>query len=331
MNEILPGIYQLQIPIPDNPLGHTNVYLVKGADRHLLIDAGYGNMEALQALNDQLTEIGVDLRDISQIIATHAHFDHYGLADRLRQLSRAKIALHYLDKDLLTPKHTSMEEFLRQTERWFHINGVPSGEFTTSPTAFGKTGNFPAPTLPDIDLLNGEEIGIANYTFRVIWTPGHSPGHICLYEPNHKLLFAGDHVLPVITPNVSLQPQSSANPLGDFINSLKKVKQLEVNLVLPAHEHIFTDLSTRVDEIIVHHEQRNSEVLEAIGSGQKTAYQISQHIIWMPELGGVHYRDMALMDKRLAIAETLSHLEAMRVDGRVVQVSQDSIIYYRRT
>jgi len=331
MNEILPGIYQLQIPIPDNPLGHTNVYLVKGTDSHLLIDAGYGNTDALQALQNQLNEINVNLKDISHVIATHVHFDHYGLTDKLRQLSGAKIALHPIDKKMLAPKSTGREDFIRRAEHWFNINGVPAGDFSVLPTPFSKTGDIFSPGLPDIDLISGEEIGIANYKFQVIWTPGHSPGHVCLYEPHHKFLFAGDHVLPVITPNVSLQPQSDTNPLGDFVNSLQKVKELDVNLVLPAHEHIFTNLAERVDEIILHHEQRNSEILTAIGSGQKTAYQISQQITWMPELGGVQYQDMAPMDKRLAIAETLSHLEAMRVDTRVGQVNRDSIIYYRRT
>ncbi len=331
MNEIVTGIYQLQIPIPNNPLGHTNTYLVKGDDRHLLIDAGYGNVEALQSLNDQLTEIGVDPADISQIVVTHAHFDHYGLADRLRQVSRAKIALHYLEKNLLTRRQTNVEELLRQTEQWFHAAGVPASELPTPPTTPAGTSSFATPPLPDIDLRSGDEISAANYNFQVIWTPGHSPGHICLYEPDKKLLFAGDHVLPVITPHISLQPLSNANPLADFINSLNEVKQLAVNLVLPAHEHIYTDLPKRVEEIILHHELRNLEILEAMKVRPETAYQISTQITWMPTLGGVSFQDLAPWDRRMAISETLAHLEAMRVNSRVSQVNRDNIIYYQST
>jgi len=331
MTEILPGIYQLQIPIPNNPLGCTNTYILKGDNDYLMIDAGWNSREALQSLRKQLDEIGIDLKDISQIIVTHGHFDHYGLADTLRRLSRAKIALHQMDKDLLTPRYTNMDEFLRQTEQWFHTNGVPASELPSSRISFAGMGSSSAPSPPDIILHGGETISTGSFTLQVTWTPGHSPGHICLYETTQKIFFSGDHILPVITPNISLLPNSSSNPLGDFINSLNKVRQLDANLILPAHEHLFTNLRGRVDEIIQHHEQRNSEILETIDTEPKTAYQISQRITWMPELGGIRFQDLAPMDKRMAVSETLAHLAAMRIDSRVVQVGRDGIIHYQHT
>ncbi len=329
MKEIISGVYQLKIPIPNNPLENTNIYLIQGDNEHLLIDTGVNTEQALQSLKKQLAEIGVDLKDISRIIATHGHHDHYGLAGRLRQLSQAKISLHYLDKNLLIPRYTNIDEFLRQAEQWFRINGVPVNELPLAETPFAGMRRPSAPVLPDITLQGGETISTGGFNFQVVWTPGHSPGHICLYEPTQKILFAGDHILPVITPNISLQPQSDANPLGDFINSLNMVKQLDANLVLPAHEHIFNNLPARVEEIILHHELRNLEILETMKPEPKTAYQISTYITWMPTLGGVSFQDLALMDKRMAVSETLAHLEAMRIDGKVVQVSRDSIIYYQ--
>jgi len=331
VTEILPGIYQLHIPIPNNPLGYTNTYLIKGDNEYLMVDAGWNSQEALRSLENQLAEIGADLTDISQIIVTHAHYDHYGLADTLRQRCRAKIALHRMDKDLLSPRYTNIDEYLRQTEQWFHTNGVPASELPSSHISFAAMRSSSAPAPPDITLNGGETISAGTFTLQVTWTPGHSPGHICLFEPTRRILFSGDHILPVITPNISLQPDSSTNPLGDFINSLNKVKLLDASLVLPAHEYLFTNLRGRVEEIIQHHEQRNSEILEAIHTEPKTAYQISTHITWMPELGGINFRDLAPMDKRMAVSETLAHLAAMRIDGRVVQVSRDGIIHYKRT
>ena len=329
MTEISPGIYQLQIPIPNNPLEYTNIYLVQGDDGYLLIDAGVNTEEALESLKKQLAEIGIDLKDISRIIATHGHRDHYGLAGRLRQLSQAKIALHYLDKNLVDPRKLNMEETLRRTEQWFHINGAPANELPISLPVSAGTQKFAGPTLPDITLRGGETISAGLFNLKVIWTPGHSPGHICLYEPAQKILFAGDHVLPVITPHVSLPPQSEDNPLADFLNSMQVVKQLDANLILPAHEQIFTNLQTRVDEITWHHQQRNAEILKAIKVEPKTAYQISNEITWMPELGGVRFQDLALWHKSMAVSETLAHLKAMEVDGKVAKFSRDSIIYYR--
>ncbi len=330
MIEIIPGIHQLKIPIPNNPLEYTNTYLLQGDDGYFLIDAGWGDEMAFQALKKQLSEIGVDLKDISQIIITHAHRDHYGLADRLRQLSQAKVSLHHLEKNIIAPRYQNIDEVIHQLDQWFHANGVPADELPTSQAAFAGMSRPPVMALPDISLTGTETISTGIFNLQVLWTPGHSPGHICLYESKQKILLAGDHVLPVVTPNVSLQPNSKTNPLGDFINSLAKVKELDVNLVLPAHEKVFNNLQRRVDEIIQHHEQRSSEMLETMKDGPKTAYQVSTAIIWMPEFGGVRFQNLAPWDKRMAVAETLAHLEAMRVGGRVTKFSRDSIIYYQR-
>lgn len=327
----MPGIYQMKIPIPNNPLGYTNTYLVQGGDERLLIDAGWDDKEALQSLSAQLAEIGVDIRDITKIIVTHAHFDHYGLAGKVKQLSMAKIALHYLDKNLLAPVHTNANELLSQNEHWFYTNGVPTAELPATRFAFAPMRRFSSIIPPDITLRDREIISVGPFRLQVVWTPGHSPGHICLYEPTHKILFAGDHILPVITPNISLQPQSNSNPLGDFLNSLNKVKQLDVNLVLPAHENLFEDLNMRADEIHLHHKLRNTEILEAIGTKPKTAYQISTLITWMPEFGGINFQNLGPSDKRMAVSETLAHLMAMRINGRVVQVSKDDMIHYQCT
>ncbi|MFC2044545.1 MBL fold metallo-hydrolase [Chloroflexota bacterium] len=325
MAEIIPGVLQLKIPIPNNPLGYTNDYLVHDDDTYLLIDTGVNTEEALQSLKKQLSEIGVSLEDISQIIATHAHNDHYGLTIRLRELSRAKIALHYQDKDLILASDVDMNELRRQLEEWLCINGAPP-DMLPSLLAIGRLGPLPP---PDINLLGGETISAGLFKLQVLWTPGHSPGHICLYEPTRKILFGGDHILPVITPHISLRPQSNANPLSDFLNSLDLVKELDCHLVLPAHEHVFSNLRTRVEEIIKHHQQRSAEILETIKSEPKTAYQISSEITWMPGLGGKRFGDLAPWDKRMAVGETLAHLQAMKFKSEVNSPLKKNITYYQ--
>ena len=331
MTEIIPGIYQLQIPIPNNSLGYTNIYLVQGEDEYLLIDVGWNSEEALQSLKKQLSEIDVDVKDVSQIIVTHAHPDHYGLISRLKQFSSVEIVLHDLEMGLIESRYMNVDETIHQTEMWLRINGVPTHELPTSQSIFLRRRRSGSPALPDVTLRGGETIPAGVFNLQVLWTPGHSPGHICLYEPAQKILFSGDHVLPVITPHIGLQNQSGINPLGDFLKSLNMVKQLDVNLVLPAHEHSFTDLPTRVEEIIRHHEQRNLEILEALKTEAKTACQISAEITWMQDMGGVSWQNLTPLDKGLAVTETLSHLESMRVDGKVDKFPLDSIIYYQHT
>ncbi len=331
MTKIIPGIYQLQIPIPNNTLRHTNIYLVQGDDKYVLIDAGWNSEEALQSVKEQLAELRLDFKDIHRIIVTHAHSDHYGLAGTLRQLSQAGITIHHLEKNLIAHRYLNTDGFLQQTEQLLHINGVSADELPILQTASLASAQSVFPALPDITLHGGEIISTGVFNFQVLWTPGHSPGHICLYEPTQKILFSGDHILPVITPNISLLPQSGTNPLGDFINSLNMVKQLDVNLVLPAHEHLFTDLQTRVEEIIQHHEQRKSEILATIKVNPKTAYKISAEITWMPGMDGVNWQNLTPRDKRLAVLETLAHLESMRIDERVDKLFRDTTIYYCHT
>ncbi len=329
MTEILPGIYRLQIPIPNNPLGYTNTYVLKGDNERVLIDPGTNTEEGFNLLKSGLAEIGVAIEDITQIIITHAHGDHYGLADRVKQLSQAKVLMHYQDGLLMQRMHTNMEERLRQTEQWLGINGVPteSSAFHTTAWRILPPSN---PVMPDVTLQGDETLSIGSFNLKVLWTPGHSYGHICLYEPNQKILFSGDHILPVITPHISLQADSDSNPLSDFLISLKTLSQLDVRLVLPAHEHLFTNLPARIEGIIQHHAHRNLEILEALKPQPKTAYQISTEITWRPDIGGISFQDLTLWERRMAVLETLAHLQFTRLDGRVDKLHRDSIIYYQR-
>jgi glyoxylase-like metal-dependent hydrolase (beta-lactamase superfamily II) len=329
MAEIIPDIYQLKVPIPFNPLEYTNVYLLKGNDGYLLIDAGVNTPEALQSVKRQLAEIRVNFKDISHIIITHVHGDHYGLAGKLKELSQAKLAFHQLEKNMIYPAYGNAIEFFRQGDQWLQSNGVPTRELPLPQPTLSGMQRFSPPALPDITFQGGETLSAGGLSLQVVWTPGHSPGHICLYDTQRKVFFSGDHILPVITPNISLRLPSAGNPLGDFIQSLNKVKALDVNLVLPAHEQIFYNLSTRVEEIIEHHQHRNQEILDTLETRPKTAYEISAEITWMPELGGVKFHDLAVWDRRMAVSETLAHLEALRRDGVISQFPRDGITYYR--
>ena len=333
MKEVIPGIYQLQLPLPfpNILMGYVNTYLIQGDNEYLLIDTGWNTEEAFDSLKKQLDEIGVGFRDISQIIVTHIHPDHYGQAGKLKQLSQAKVALHAVEKNSIDLRYINMKELLQQMEQWLHTNGVATDELPALQTASVALAKFVSPALPDITLHGGETLSTELFSFKVLWTPGHSPGHICLYEPSQKILISGDNVLPNITPNIGLHPQSSSNPLGDYLNSLSALKQLDVNLVLPGHENPFNTLKPRIEELIQHHRQRNSEILATINAEPKTGYQIATEIVWMPDIGGISWQDLAPLDKRLALLETLAHLESMRVDRKVDKFFRNNTIYHCHT
>ncbi len=329
MIEVIPGIFHLPLPIPSPVLDHINTYLVRGDGEYLLIDTGWNTREAFDSLEEQLAEIKVSFGDITQIVITHVHPDHYGLAGRLKQLSRAKLALHYLEKDFIESRYINMDELLAQLAEWLHINGVPADELSALGIASVEMAKFVTPILPDVTLHGGETITLGSFSFHVLWTPGHSPGHISLYEPQQKVLLSGDHILPNITPNIGLHPQSSPNPLNDYLNSLNAIKRLEVSLVLPGHEQPFTNLEQRIEQLVQHHGERNSEILRVLNAKPKTAYHIATEITWMRDIDGASWDDLASWDKRMAVLETLSHLEAMRADEKLEKFARDDIIYYR--
>ncbi|MEK7354513.1 MAG: MBL fold metallo-hydrolase [Chloroflexota bacterium] len=340
MTEIIPGIYQLKVPIPNNPLGNTNSYLLKGDDGYLIIDPGMNHDESFAALGKELTAIGVAFEEITRILATHSHGDHYGLAGRIKKLSNATIIVHQTARDNMQFMAQHRQGRGEEMEKWLLLNGVPKSdpaELQRGPGGAQRGGpqgggprppQFPEPTMPDVLLQGGETINVGSFSLEVLFTPGHDPGHICLYESTHKILFSGDHVLPGITPSVGLQTDSALNPLGNFLNSLNAVKHLDVTLVLPAHEQTFTDLKGRVDEIIAHHAHRDAEIMAAMNGEARTAYEISTVITWMPSLGGKKFAELGPWDKRMAVMETLAHLKVMKDSGKVGTILKDSTVYY---
>ncbi len=330
MTEVEPGtrIHRLQLPMPQPD--YVNAYLVEGDsdNGHLLIDTGWDTEEALDALKKQLAEIGINPQDISQIVVTHVHPDHYGLAGKLRRLLNAKLALHNLERDFIESRYINMDVLLQQIERLLQANGTPSDESTRLQRASLPLIKFVTPVLPDVTLHGNETIDTGYLSLKVLWTPGHAWGHVCLYEPSRKILFSGDHVLPHITPHIGLHPQTSTNPLGDYLDSLNRLKQLEVKLVLPGHGQPFTAFKPRIEEIIQHHQQRNSEILSALKAGPKTAYQIASEISWMSYASSTGWEKLSSWNKRMAVLETLAHLEAMKIAGKLESSTRENVIYY---
>ncbi len=254
---IVPGVYQVKVPIPGNPLGHLNCYLVEGSKGWLMIDTGWYTPDAFDSLEAGLRTIGLGMTDIETIIVTHVHPDHFGLAGRIKQVSPGtQLLAHRWESDLIEPRYIKISELMEKMSALLHRHGVPPLELGKLGSASMPALQFVTVTFPDRVLYGGEVISTGVYNLEVIWTPGHSPGHICLYEPDKQLLFSGDHVLTSISPNVSYHVQSGDNPLGDYINALHKLENLPVTQVLPAHERKFTDLKGKIKQILDHHDKR---------------------------------------------------------------------------
>jgi glyoxylase-like metal-dependent hydrolase (beta-lactamase superfamily II) len=326
--EIVKGIYQFKVPLPAPGLDHVNAYVVEGINGNLLIDTGWNTPEAFTTLKQDLLANGFQLKDITYVAVTHMHPDHFGLAGRIKEISGATVAMGEADAVMLDERYVNVMHLLDSVTLFLEANGIPKTDLAQLSKASMPALDFVVPIKPDV-ILNAEStIEMDPFEFQVILTPGHSPGHVCFYEPHKRYLFTGDHVLADITPHVGFHPQSGENPLGDYLNSLMALHQLDVSFVFPGHGGVFSGLQAKIDGLLAHHQEREREILKSISKGQKTAYQIAQEIQWMPTGEPTDFKKLPAIDKRLAILETLAHLQYTIFEGKVSKNVRDNVNYY---
>ncbi|WP_460301489.1 MBL fold metallo-hydrolase [Actinocorallia aurea] len=296
----------MPVPIPGNPLGRTIVYVLESPKGPVLIDAGWEHPEAWKALKEGLSGIGASIEDVYGVVVTHMHPDHAGLAGRIRERSGAWIAMHRADAALIRLMRERTDERLGD---WM----VRAGASEPEGAAFSDGDHRPdPPAVPDRELEHGDLIDLPGRALRTVWTPGHSPGHICLHLEDRDALFTGDHVLPEITPHVGLYPYDlpDVDPLGDYLRSLTMTADMGVEDALPAHQYSFSGIPRRSKEIIEHHEERLSEVLGLLTPEPQTLWALTSRCHW-----SYPWDTMPAVSRHLATGETAAHLRVLEVRG----------------
>ena len=326
--QVLNGVHQIKSPCPGDESWYTNVYVIEGGDGHILVDSGWDSQESLWALQEGIKAANLKLRDITKIVITHIHPDHYGLSSKIKQICGAPVAIHRIDAGFISPRYKDFADLIRKTEDMLRQNGVPDNELPQLKEASLWMNKYVTPDAPEVKLEEGDTISNDSFEFEVLWTPGHSPGHICLYERERRFILTGDHVLYDTTPHVGINPQSGDNPLGNYISSLKKLERLKVNFILPGHGPMFNALGLRIEKILQHHEERKRAIMQALRDGLKTAYEVAQQIPWMANEGRSSFQDLEVWDKRMAVTETLAHLKLLIEEDRVGNVDMDSASLY---
>jgi glyoxylase-like metal-dependent hydrolase (beta-lactamase superfamily II) len=311
VEQVRPGLWSIPVPIPNNPLRYVLVYAFESETGITLIDAGWNTDEAWDALNAGIETAGGSITDVTGVMVTHIHPDHYGLAGRVREASRAWIGLHPADADLLQERYVDTDELVARMTDLLKLSGVPDEINPDLASASMDIKGLVYMALPDRMVEDGDKIDVPGWNLQAVWTPGHSPGHLCLVDPTAKLFLSGDHVLPRISPNISFHSQQFPNPLGDYLASLNKVGAFEQDEVLPAHEYRFRGLKARADQLIAHHEERLLEICSLLEqqSGQ-TAWELTLNLTWSRPFG-----DIPPFMQRVANGETLAHLVLLEVRG----------------
>jgi len=321
------GVRRVRLPMPRNPLREINGYLLEGDAGYVLVDCGFDDDEVLDALRAALTEAGVGLEDVRTLVVTHHHADHYGLAGTLVRLGRLRLMMHRLDWLFIRTRLTDVQAYHRSAVEWLQRNGLPPRDYPDDERrALEQTRRFQV-VAPHEELDDGARIPVGAGEYEVIWTPGHTPGHICLFDSRQRLLLSGDHVLDPITPSVSYWRPDAGNPLGDYLASLGKVADLDAELVLPAHGEPFTGLRRRVDELRAHHAEREAAVLDALAGAPAPAAEVAARLPWTRRRR--RFGELSILQQEMAVSETLSHLEELRARRLLIRFERGGQLYWR--
>ncbi|HVW41212.1 MAG TPA: MBL fold metallo-hydrolase [Amycolatopsis sp.] len=315
------GLWSVPVPIPDNPLRYTLSYLVTADDGLVVVDPGWDTDEGWEALLAGLTAAGAAVGDVTGIIATHVHPDHHGMSGRLREKSGAWIAMHPAEQDTLPQRqgrheHTDPRAAAQDWMRRFGASDAERAEMTAS-----FEGRKQMLEMPPADVLleDGDLAPVKGRRLRAVWTPGHTPGHLCLQEPDARVLLTGDHVLPRITPNIALYPNSTGQPLARFLDSLDRTAGYDDHDALPAHEYRFRGLASRSRALREHHDKRCMEIISVVTEfGDPTPWQVARHLTWSrpwAEIGRMRFG---------AIAETTAHLQYLADQGILTWLRSDA-------
>jgi glyoxylase-like metal-dependent hydrolase (beta-lactamase superfamily II) len=305
-----------------------NAYAIRASEGLRLVDCGWDTPAAYQALQAELHALGSTIGDIREILVTHIHPDHFGLAERLARQSGARVLMHRKEAVYVGARYGDVRDLITAMEEWLRIHGVPAPELEIM--AEGSLGMIErvGTRKPDTLLDGGERLQWAQYDFEVIWTPGHSAGLICLHDREAGILISSDHVLRRISPHVGLHTQSTGNPLKDYLDSLQRVRNLPVTRVLPGHGSPFQDLAGRVDELIAHHEERLAAIAVQLAHNPQTAYAVAAQLSWRGAEEG--WERLEPFQRRMALTETIAHLEYLHEEGRVVRETSDGLMRYSK-
>lgn len=304
------NIYTIPVPLPNNPLRQLNSYVIKGEGRNLVIDTGFKLEECRKALCDGLEELGVDM-NCTDIFLTHLHSDHSGLAAELATQS-SKIYISRADGELLT---LSLTQGLGRVEEYrsYGFSEKELENFWENPSMkYRQELPFNFTYVADGDVLT-----YGGRRLEVIFTPGHTPGHVCLYDRANKVMFLGDHVLFNITPNITTWPFFE-DPLGHYVHSLMDISIYDVRLPLPAHRGVNGTMAERIGTIIEHHGARIREMLDILTERPDlTPYDLSGMMTWRVHGKTNSWADFPLNQKWFAVGETAAHLDYLLKRGRV--------------
>ena len=326
--EVDRNVYRIPLPLPHDGLRAVNVYAVTDETGLVLIDSGWAIDAARAQLEKALATLSLEIRDVRRFLVTHVHRDHYALAVALRREYGNQVSLgagerHTIEM-LINPEHRPFQDHLAELVRcgaddlvrWMRERAT-------------DIQHDPADWAAPDDWLDGTDVPLPERTLNVLPTPGHTRGHVVFVDQSAGLLFAGDHVLPHITPSIGFEAAQSTLPLGNYMDSLRLVRSLPDRRLLPAHGPVRPSVHARVDELLDHHARRLDEARAVVGEHTMSAYETARELTWTRRRRA--YTDLDPFNQMLAVTETGAHLDVLVAQGRLAADDVDGVRRYRPT
>jgi glyoxylase-like metal-dependent hydrolase (beta-lactamase superfamily II) len=313
------GIWRLTLPLPFTAPKSVNTYVFEGTDGLTLLDCGVDTDDGYQHLTAGLEQIGATTADLHRLIGSHLHVDHIALAKRIVSETGAEWVMHDT-----TPEevrwYNDWEGRRKRLTAIVSANGAPGDIVERFETGFTQPAWYSTAIDPTHPVKDGDRIPLDDDRhLEVLFTPGHQPNHITLIDSRSGLMFSGDHVLPGISPFVPYDGDDRDH-LGDYLQSIERVELLDPGVILPAHGPTIERGRARARQIGLHHERRLGAISQELKWGPKTAWEVMQ-AVFRPNLNH--------LEQRLAIQETLAHLEHLVRRTSVERVQEDDTFWYR--
>ncbi|MGO9083073.1 MAG: AMP-binding protein [Streptosporangiaceae bacterium] len=295
------------VPVQASRIRYVYAHVLAGGDGLTVIDPGCDSWAAWAALRRGLGLIGARAGDVTAILVTHGHPDHHGLTGRLRAASAAWVGMHRADSP--DPAHAAKEALDRADLA--RAMGVPGHSRTTRPAGATPPAGDGLRAVPDRRLADGDVLGACGRLLRVIATPGHTAGHLCILDEEERILYAGDHLLPTINPNVWATSPRGDDPVADYLTSLDRIARLDVDHVACAHQYHFLGAAERSQALRAHHVKRLDLVLDAVTcTPDLTCWQLVRSLPW-----STPFPAMSRRVQRYAARTTMAHLMHLERGG----------------
>jgi glyoxylase-like metal-dependent hydrolase (beta-lactamase superfamily II) len=319
--EVAPGVHRIPLPLPGDALRAVNTYAISDGDGVVMIDGGWALTGATELLEQGLAEIGFRLADVREFLVTHIHRDHYTQAVAVRRITGAQVSLGEGEQASMAAIHTIIE----------HpdvANLHQAGAFELADLLGGWHGETDLSDWEDPDrwLADGIDIALQTRTLRVIATPGHTAGHVVFLDAEAGALFAGDHVLPHITPSIGVELIRPPSPLRDYLASLRLVTALPDTRLLPAHGPVTGSTHARIAELLAHHEQRLAATEAAVRQGASTGFEVARVLGWTRRQR--RFDDLDTFNQILAVHETVAHLQVLVEQARLTRTVATGVVRY---